>query len=165
MDHEAITSQIRAALKMLRSAIEACPETLWNRESDRNRTWALAYHALYFAHLYLSPSEEAFQAFDFPARGRDGFGRTDLEDWSKLGPEDVYSLGDVLAYWEHVDGRVADLVRSAPLDGPSGFHWLPFTKAEAHLYNMRHIQHHAGQLSERVRQASNTGVRWEGRVR
>jgi len=70
MDHDAITSQIRAALKMLRSTIGNCPEELWNRASDHNCTWALAYHGIYFAHLYLSPSEEAFEAFERSAAGR-----------------------------------------------------------------------------------------------
>jgi len=165
MDHEVITSQIRAALQMLRSMIEACPDDLWNRPSDSNPTWALAYHAIYFAHLYLSPSEESFEPFGHACAGREGFGRTDLDDWTRLGPDDVYSVDDVLAYLEHVDGRVADLVRAVPLDGPSGFQWLPFTKEEAHLYNLRHIQHHAGGLIERLRQAANRGVRWVFEVR
>ena len=36
MEQDAVTSQIRAALKMLRSAIEACPDALWHRKSDHN---------------------------------------------------------------------------------------------------------------------------------
>jgi hypothetical protein len=42
MDHDTVISQIRAALKMLRSAIEACAESLWNRGTDRNAFWILA---------------------------------------------------------------------------------------------------------------------------
>ena len=33
MIEDVVTSQIRAALRMLRSTIESCPETLWNRET------------------------------------------------------------------------------------------------------------------------------------
>jgi len=165
MNHEAITSQIRAALKMLRLAIEACPDALWSREADHNPFWVVAYHTVFFAHLYLSPSEEAFEPFIRDVAGRSGFGCTDLGDWTELAPEDVYAASDVLAYCDHVDGRVAELVRAAPLHAPSGFHWLPFTRGEAHLYNLRHIQHHVGQLAERLRQVANTGDGWvfEGR--
>jgi hypothetical protein len=165
MEQDVVTSQIRASLAMLRSAIEACPDSLWNRESDHNAFWVLAYHTLHFAHLYLSPSEEAFEPFERPVEGRDGFGHTDLGDWSTLTPEDAYTREDVLAYCDHVDRRVAELVQSAPFDAPSGFHWLRFSRGEAHLYNLRHIQHHAGQLIERLRQAAGTGTRWVSAVR
>jgi hypothetical protein len=165
MDHEAVAAQIRAALQMLRAAIEACPDSLWNRETDHNAFWVLAYHALFFAHLYLSPSEEAFEPWGKKIEGRPGFGRTDLGDWTELQPGDTYTKPDVLAYCDHVDGLVAELVQSAAFDAPSGFHWLPFSRGEAHLYNLRHIQHHAGQLTERLRQISGTGSGWVFAVR
>jgi len=160
MDHDVVTSQIRASLAMLRSTIESCPGPLWNRASDRNAFWMLAYHALYFAHLYLSPSEEAFVPFERRVEGHEGFGCTHLGDWSTLAPQDVYSKEDVLAYCDHVDALVSELVRSTPFGAPSGFHWLPFSRGEAHLYNLRHIQHHAGQLADRLRQMADVGSKW-----
>lgn len=165
MDCEVVASQIRAALKMLRSTIEACPDALWDREGDHNAFWVLAYHTLYFAHLYLSPSEEAFVPFERDASGRPGYGKTDLGDWSELVPGDTYAKSDVLAYCDHIDGLVIDLVRSTPFDAPSGFHWLPFSRSEAHLYNLRHVQHHAGQLAERLRQNADVGTKWTFAVR
>jgi len=165
MNHDMVTSQIRAALKMLRSTIEACPAGLWNRKTDQNRFWAIAYHAIYHAHLYLFPSEDAFVPYDRTVKGKDGFGRTHLGDWPDLTEEDVYAKADVLAYCDHVDSLVSDLVASAPFDAPSGFPWLPFTRGEAHLDNLRHIQHHAGQLAERLRQSCDTGTQWVSHIR
>ena len=160
MDHDVVSSQIRAALKMLRSTIEACPDALWDREADHNAFWVLAYHTLYFAHLYLSSSEEAFVPFEREVSGRPGYGKTDLGDWTELQPGDTYAKEDVLAYCDHVDSLVAGLVQGTPFDAASGFHWLPFTRGEAHLYNLRHIQHHAGQLAERLRQVIDEGTKW-----
>lgn len=160
MEPTIVSSQIRAALKMLRSAIEACPEPLWNRETDHNPFWVLAYHTLYFAHLYLSPSEDAFEPWNHEVRGHKGYGNADLGDWTKLTPGDVFSKLDVLAYCDHIDERVSELVESTPFDAPSGFHWLRFSKGEAHLYNLRHIQHHAGQLIDRLRQEASIGSKW-----
>ena len=34
--------------------------------------------------------------------------------------------------------------------GDSGFNWLPFGKLELQLYNIRHIQQHTGELSQRL---------------
>jgi len=162
MERSVIVSQIRAALTMLRAAIEACPDSLWNRGSDDNRFWVLAYHALFFAHLYLFPSEKAFEPWPVRIEGRPEMGRDHLGDWTKLRPEDLYAKSDVLAYCTHVEGLVADRVASTPFDQPVDFSWIrpPCTQLELHLYNLRHIQHHAGQLSERLRQATGSGIDW-----
>lgn len=160
MKPEVVASQIRASLQMLRSTIESCPDALWQRDSEHNAYWVLAYHTVYFAHLYLSPTKKAFVPFERPVEGKSGFGWSDLGDWSKLTPGDIYAKEDVLAYCDHVHRVVPELVASAPFDAPSGFHWLPFSKGEAHLYNLRHIQHHAGQLADRLRQIADVGTKW-----
>jgi hypothetical protein len=43
---------------------------------------------------------------------------------------------------------------------PAGFPWLPFNKLELQFYNIRHIQHHTGQLADRLRNAINIGTPW-----
>jgi len=55
---------------------------------------------------------------------------------------------------------VSELVHSTPFHAESGFHWLKLSKGEAPLYNLRHIQHHAGQLIERLRQEAGLGSKW-----
>jgi len=160
MNPSIVSSQIRSALAMLRAAVVDCPDELWNRTHDHNRFWVLAYHTVFYAHLYLSPSLEAFESFDRDVEGRAGFGREDLGDWRQLTEEDTYKKEDVVSYIDAVDQKVAERVESTSFDAPSGFHWLPFRKGEAHLYNLRHIQHHAGQLAERLRQDSGSPTKW-----
>jgi hypothetical protein len=46
------------------------------------------------------------------------------------------------------------------LSGPSGFHWRKCTRAELHVYNIRHIQHHAAQLILRLRNDAGVDVPW-----
>jgi hypothetical protein len=46
------------------------------------------------------------------------------------------------------------------LGDTSGFFWLPFSKLELQLYNIRHIQHHTGQLIERLREQKDISVEW-----
>ena len=38
------------------------------------------------------------------------------------------------------------------------------TTAELHLYSIRHIQHHIGQLIERLHQAGIQGFPWVGMI-
>ena len=52
---------------MLRQAIERCPDSLWaNDESGKydNAFWQIAYHTLYYTHLYLSVDAESFEPWE-----------------------------------------------------------------------------------------------------
>jgi len=160
MNHDSLVGQMRAALAMLRGAMDACPKDLWNRKSDSNRFWVIAYHTLYFTHLYLFPSRDAFVPWKREVSGKAGFDRTHLGDWEELTADDVYAQFDLLAYCDHIDSVIDHFVASTPFDAPSGFPSHPFTRGEAHLSNLRHIQHHTGQLSERLRQAAQLNTPW-----
>ena len=56
----ALKSQYHAALAMLREAIERCPDEEWLSRDHKNAFWQVAYHVLFFTHLYLQPNEAAF---------------------------------------------------------------------------------------------------------
>jgi hypothetical protein len=72
----------------------------------------------------------------------------------------AYSRDEVLEYCEFCHAEVAAEVPAISLDEESGFSWLPFNRLGVHLYNIRHIQHHAGQLADRLRTAANIGTAW-----
>ena len=42
----------------------------------------------------------------------------------------------------------------------SGFSWYKVAKLEHQLINIRHVQHHAAQLADRLRAAADVGTRW-----
>jgi hypothetical protein len=44
----------------------------------------------------------------------------------------------------------------------SGFSWYRMSKLEHQLLNLRHIQHHTGQLADRLRRETNKGIAWVG---
>ena len=59
-----IKSQYRAALAILGEAIEKCPDVLWDEADTTQQVWHIAYHALYFTHLYLQVDGEDFVPWD-----------------------------------------------------------------------------------------------------
>jgi len=148
---------------MLRSAIEACPEDLWVDTSYRNPFWHLAYHALFYTHLYLSPTEEEFEPWEKGRRGYNFFAGSDWAGDERVEAYLPYTREDILAYHALVHQRVPEFVAASSLDGPSGFEWIPFDRFQLHLYNIRHLGHHTGQLIDRVRQATGSGINWVGR--
>ena len=147
---QAIKSQYHASLEMLKYAIVKCPESLWNDQEHKNKFWHISYHALFYTHLYLQPSEKDFVPW---AKHRDQheflgpFPRPPHEE-PKIG--EPYTQEEVLEYHEICQKQVEDVVASLYLDAESGFYWLPFGKLELQFYNIRHLQHHTGELGERL---------------
>jgi hypothetical protein len=71
-----------------------------------------------------------------------------------------YARAELLEYAEFCHGEIDRQTASLNLEAPSGFYWLPFNKLELQFYNIRHLAHHTGQLSERLRTHANTGLPW-----
>lgn len=74
-----------------------------------------------------------------------------------------YRKAQTLAYWAICDRAVDAAVDGLDLLSPqSGFPWYRISKLEHQLVNLRHLQHHAAQLADRLRAAREIGIRWVG---
>jgi hypothetical protein len=152
MDYQQIIrSQYLATLEMLKLAIEKCPDALWNDPTDKNKFWHVAYHALFYTHLYLQPTEQDFKPW---AKHRD------QHRFSAEG--EPYTRAEVLEYLALCQQQVIEQVPQLNLDAGSGFYWLPFNKAELQIYNIRHVQQHAGELMERLGSRAEIEIDWVG---
>lgn len=138
-----LLSQYRAALEMLRQAIAKCPDGLWNSGDGRAPFWQVAYHALFYTHLYLQDSVQAFVPW---AKHRQEY---QLGDGAQPAPAPP-DKASVLEYLAFCEQQAADKLAGVNLDAASGFEWLPFSKLELQLYTIRHIQQHVGELMERL---------------
>jgi hypothetical protein len=161
-----LRSQYHASLAMLRECIEECPDELWYDEDPENAFWQIAYHALFFAQLYLMPRPEAFEGWvghQADVQHPDGIaGPADPESALPLLP-DPYSRADALAYWRVCDDLVDRAIEAMDVTSDeSGFRWYPIPKLEHQIVNLRHIQHHAAQLADRLRTSRGIGIRWAG---
>jgi len=164
MDTKAlIRSQYHATLDMLEEAIRTCPESLWADTSYTNAFWHVAYHAVFYTHLYLSDSLEGFVSW---SKGRPEYEFLgDSLPWAPQQKPNIgepYTADEVLEYMTFCRQVVEDTIPTVDLEAASGFEWLPFTKLELQFYNIRHTQHHTGQLSERLRKSAGTGIGWVG---
>jgi len=159
-----LKSQYHAALAMLREGIEQCPDDLWTSAAHTNAFWQVAYHALFFTHLYLGQREDDFSPWErhqADNQNPDGIaGTPDPRSDLPLIPR-PYSKADVLAYWRICDDLVDSAVDRLDLHAPdSGFSWYHTSKLEHQIVSIRHLEHHVGQLADRLRSAANVGVRW-----
>lgn len=156
-----IQSQYHATLDMLKEAIRVCPADLWIDPSFTNAFWHVAYHAIFYTHLYLSERLESFVPW---SKGRPEYEFLgDKLPWpphNKPNVGEPYTKDEVLEYMAFCRQQVDAKVAALDLEAESGFDWLPFSKLELQFYNIRHTQHHTGQLSERLRTQTDTGINW-----
>ena len=150
-----IWKQFGAAIDMLENAMKACPEALWGDRSQNPEFWYVSFHTLFYLDLYLSESSVGFAP---PAPYT-----LDEMDERGLLPDRVYTKEELQSYLEH--GREKCRTTVASMTGEKankrcGFEWLDLSTAEVLLYNMRHVQHHAGQLNLILRQKIDSAPRW-----
>jgi hypothetical protein len=160
---ETIKSQYYASLEMLKQAIVNCPPALWTDQGYENKFWHIAYHALFFTHLYLQSSEEDFAPWNKHKDQYRSLGSLPEPAHKEPDIEEPYTKEEILEYLRFCQAQVDEKVDSLNLDAESGFYWLPFGKIELQFYNIRHIQHHTGELYERLGTRENVRVEWVGK--
>jgi hypothetical protein len=163
----ALKEQYHAGLAMLGQCIERCPEDLWTAGTHPRTFWRIAFHAVYFTHLYLGQSEDTFQPW--PVR-REGFPSMwqrpwELEPYELPDEAEVYERKEILEYVAFVHGLVDSTVDALDLDtDESGFSWYRnISKLSHQLLNLRHVQGHVGQLSELL-MARDVDIDWVSRA-
>lgn len=152
----ALKRQFRAALLMMRQAIEVTPDDLW-LEGEHPRTyWRIAYHALGYAHLYLYEDLASWERWE----------RADNACAILEGEVDVaapYSREDLIAFTDHILAELDRRIDTLDLDAAGcGFPWYPTTsRIELLLLSLRHFHGHLGQLHELLI-ARGLDVAWLG---
>ena len=155
-----IWQQFGAAIDMLENAVVACPDDLWSDRSRRPEYWYLVYHTLFFLDLYLSDSVEGFTP---PTP----FNLDELDPAGLL-PERPYTKGELRAYLEHGRKKCQETIEALTDEKARqrcGFERPDVKVAELHLYNMRHVQHHAAQLNLILRQTVDSAPPWVSKAR
>jgi uncharacterized damage-inducible protein DinB len=145
-----IWQQFGASIDYLAGQVNACPDELWlaplwqtpDAKPERAQFWYVAYHTLFWLHLYLTGAEEGFLP---PAP----FTLIEQDGDDPL-PERVYTKAELQAYLK--DGRQkCQATIEALTDETAGrrcqFSWGECSFLELLVYNMRHVHGHASQLN------------------
>jgi hypothetical protein len=158
---EVVQSQYLASLEMLKNAIENCPESMWVDPEPKNKYWHIAFHAIFYTHLYLQPSEQDFKVWEKHREEYEFMGSLPWPPHNKPKIGDPYSKIEILEYLEFCKEQVREKVPILNLENSeSGFSWLPFGKLELQFYNIRHLQQHTGELCERLGTTAGLDVDW-----
>jgi hypothetical protein len=161
---DTVWNQFGAAIDMLDNAIEACPDELWQARlfpdsiPEFAEFWCIAYHCLFWLDFYLSESAEGFAP---PAP----FTLSEFE--AGLLPERVYTKDELRGYLMHGRKKCQTGIESmTDFMAPQQVrpNWRIESVAELHLYNLRHVQEHAAQLSLFLGQQVGSAPGWIGKA-
>lgn len=152
IDNEMLWRQFRVPIDALGEVLRDCPEELWETRlwedqpdqwvaSGFSAFWYLCYHTLFWLDLYLTGAEEGFAP---PAP----FDLVEMEANESL-PR-TYTREELLGYLAYCRRKCEETIRTLSTEQAyrlCRFSWgeLPF--GELLLYNLRHVQEHAAQLS------------------
>jgi hypothetical protein len=154
--------QFGAAIDMLENAVRDCPENVWSGNSPRieQQFWYLASHTLFWLDFYLADSSEGFAP-------QPPFGMQEMDPAGAY-PSRVYTKDEVRAYLDHCRAKCRAAISNLTLARMQE-RWklerMDFSIMELHLYNMRHVQHHAAQLNMILRQQIDSAPRWVGKTK
>jgi DinB family protein len=154
-----VRQQFGAAIDMLDNAIVACPDEVWGDRTAQPEFWYVAYHTVFFLDLYLSDSTLDFT----PPKP---FTLDELDPRGVM-PARAYAKAEVRGYLAHCREKCRLRIDSLTDDQTNrycDYGWMKVSVGEALLYNMRHVQHHAGQLNLLLRQRINMVPKWVART-
>ncbi|MCE9618936.1 MAG: DinB family protein [Planctomycetes bacterium] len=151
-----LSAQYEATLCMLNDCIVKCPAEHWEGVIAKYPFWQVVYHTLCCTDIYLTPGGEA--AF----KPHPVFHPKGMEDIRGEYPSRRFSREELLAYLAFCREKMASTMAQetqASMEAPTKFPWLTMSQSEMHIYNIRHVQHHAGQLGAFLRRQGGE-LRW-----
>jgi hypothetical protein len=152
-----IWNQFGAALDMLENALIKCPDELWNK--DDFKFWYIAYHTLFFTDYYLTEEPEKFAP---PSP----FTLSELEEDGRL-PERIYTKKELISYTNYCREKCRALLSDFKPDRAAKRwinKWKNYSIFEITLDNIRHVQHHTGQLNLLLGRINQELPIWVGRT-
>lgn len=159
----AIVSQYLATLEMMKQVVTKCPDDVWRNARPSNQFWHIAYHALFYTHLYLQPQGADFVPWSKHRPNLNAFGPPPWAPEEEVEPGEPFTQAEVLDYLALCQQEANNQTQNLQLDAPSGFDWIPLNKLELQFYNIRHLQHHIGELSQRLWAEAGIEINWVGR--
>ena len=153
--------QFEAALSKLRLCVEQCPGEAWDQPVINHAFCQVAFHALFFADYFLEKGEGGFREQAFHRSNADFF--RDYEELEDKKPELLYDRDAIIKYALFCRDKAKTAIQSESeesLAAQCEFARQDFSRGERYVFTIRHLQHHAAQLSFKLRHDFGIAIPW-----
>ena len=137
---------------MLKEAIIACPDSLWNAPEDHNKFWHVVYHTLYFTHLYVADSTESFVPWRHD--------RARYEEFDGPPDDAPYDKATLLEYVAFCQRHLPERLPLLDLWAREGHEDRTLLTLERQINSIRHLMQHVGELLERLGSRTGAEIEW-----
>ena len=144
-------NECHAIIEMLHKAVNLCSDDLWNKENEDFPFWQLAYHSAYYLDFYLGEGpKKHVERFDIKENLNERMDRFLTKE----------QLKTYLIEIKKRCSRILEKLTTEKLEGKNSYFWTGPTLAHRLIYNIRHSQHHIGQLNLILRQNGLDPAKW-----
>jgi DinB family protein len=166
----ALWNQFGASIDMLKNIIGLWPDQHWNLT---NKVYYLSYHTFLFLDYYLTiPPTNYAAPLPFTMLSPDKVPPYAVDD---LLPGRLYSQNELLDCLQSCRQKCKQVISSLTeesmqrlwIDQPddiAGSSTLKYSVLEIILYNLKHVQHHVGQLNLLLREETGLAADWVSSV-
>jgi hypothetical protein len=166
---ECLWINFTAAIDMLRNAVTLCPDDLWLKEK---KFFYLTYHTTIFLDYYLTnPVKDFVPTLPYTIVDSNNLPKEAVDD---VIPNRFYTRQEILSYLTLIREKCKKIIFLPPdklmerwideseinLHGLCASLVTNYTVLEILFYNLRHVQHHVGQLNLLLRQKINKAPEW-----
>jgi hypothetical protein len=148
--------QFGAAIDMLENAVTRCPDEVW---TGKSMFWYKVFHTTFYLDYYLSYDPDSFAP---PAP----FTLSEFDPNGAL-PERAYSREELLGYIDFARKKCHDVCAGFTEENAKKRFInksRDYSMLEMLVYNLRHVQHHVGQLNMVLRLETNSAPGWVSRT-
>lgn len=160
----ALRSQYSATLATLEQAISFFPGPRWDEDHPDGPACRAVFHTLFFTDVYLHAGPHGLRSQRFHIDHPELF--QDYEELEDREPSNHYRRDLCERYLQHCREKMEDTLGAsteAELVADSGFPRRNLSRLALHIYNIRHIQHHAAQLGLRNQLSGGAPLTWQSR--
>jgi hypothetical protein len=164
---EILWNQLGASIDMLINVIANCPD---NYLVTNKRFYYIAYHSVIFLDYYLTiPPKDFSPILPFTIKEADERPEGSIDD---LIPDKFYSKQELIDYLKSsrlkcenlIDRLTNEEILNARFTEDFEAGAMDYPILEILLYNLRHTQHHVGQLNLMIRQDLDIHMEWAFRA-
>jgi hypothetical protein len=147
---EVLQKQYTKSFSILKKAISIYDETIWLNHVDyKSPAWQIVYHTLFYANIYCSSSENDIVQWNILRTDYHDFRKTHELEKNNIISLVPYTKTEMMEFAIFIEGNIPGYLSKMRPDEKCWPFWYDESQLEFHINNLRHIQHHIGEIIER----------------